>query len=68
METFGITSKTYVNRVLWLGLCALMLVLLWFMVNASLSCVNSDGCLKSWCEREWFSSELKALLAKDGCV
>lgn len=67
METFGVTSKTYVNRVLWAGLCGLMLVLLWFMMKASLSCVNSDGCLKSWCEREWFSSELKSLLTQDGC-
>lgn len=41
-----------------IGICLLV-------VNHTLSCVTSDGCLKSQCNYEWLKPEYQALIDKN---
>ncbi len=54
-------SKLFLSLFLFswiIGLCLLV-------VNHALSCVTSDGCLKSQCKYEWLRTEYQQLIDKN---
>ena len=59
MDFFSGTTKTFTSRVFCLCTVILMAGLLWVMVNANISCVDQDGCIKSWCEIDWLPSDVR---------
>ena len=42
-----------------------ILALLLVVTNASLSCVDQNGCLRSFCKLEWLRTEYKLLINKN---
>ena len=33
-----------------------------FLLQSSISCVNKNGCLRSWCLRSWFDTEFQSII------
>lgn len=67
MELRSMTQKRYVNSVFWLGFLAALSYVVFTMLESSLSCVDGDGCLKSWCKMDWLSSEIKDKINNNNC-
>lgn len=42
----------------------IVFIVLIIAVNSSLSCVNEQGCLRSWCRFDWLKQEYKVLVTK----
>ncbi len=60
------TSNIYAIRVILIILLGLICFAIIFMsINSSLSCVDKNGCLKSWCNYDWFKPEYLNLIAKN---
>jgi len=40
-----------------------------FLLQAAISCVDKDGCLKSYCKESWFDDDFQAIIDanKDRC-
>jgi len=68
MEFRSATRKTYVNRVLWGVFLGVMAVMLYSMLNASISCLDENGCVKTWCDKKWFRSEVIQKINQNNCA
>lgn len=67
MQFLTLTRKVYVNSVLWLTFIVALAVLLYFVLDANVSCLRDDGCVKSWCEKSWFPTREQEQLSKLEC-
>jgi len=48
------TRKAYTSAVVTAVLICLFVFLMYWILGATVSCVSRDGCLKSWCNEDWF--------------
>lgn len=44
-----------------------LLIVTHILLQAGMSCVDSKGCLKSWCSQDYFNDEYKKLIAVQQC-
>ncbi|CAG9326451.1 unnamed protein product [Blepharisma stoltei] len=68
MEFRSMTQKQYVNWMFWLGFLLAMAYVVFTMLESSMSCIDADGCLKTWCEMDWLESEVQDKIRQNDCI
>ena len=61
------TRKAYTSAIATATIIGIFILLMYFVLEANVSCVNTDGCLKSWCKADWFPGRFIDQLGKESC-
>lgn len=60
----GLSNITQIRILFTIIISIIVCSLLLIAINSSLSCIDSNGCLRKICKYEWFTNEYKAVISK----
>ena len=60
MELRNYTQKAKSNALVWMIFAISMSYVLYCMIESSVSCIDNDACVKKWCQKAWFTSQLQS--------